>query len=225
MNLGVIYDYLWVFPLIGGIFSLIALLSPAAYLSESGNIFSLWMWGLVSIRVFDGIEFLENTAFSDNIFIITPSVICSIIIGVSAFVLISFGITCRKDLKAGSIVKSKWLTPAVLIIISTIGWMISIELVYLLGPSSLSFWEVINPNFGVIGMFLGAGFAIGGYAISKYGAKQRDETIYVLNRARSSSSPLVSIKSGMSVKFCPECGTKAEEEFQHFCSNCGFKLK
>ncbi|MBY8992318.1 MAG: zinc ribbon domain-containing protein [Candidatus Lokiarchaeota archaeon] len=220
-----IYEYIWIFPLIGGIFSILALLTPAAYFSESFYTFNLWMWGLISVQVNDPyFGSYGETTFIDNIFILTPSVIASIIIGVSSIILISSAVTCKKKLKADDIIKSNWLTPAILILISTIAWIISIELVFLLGPTSMSFWETNNPGFGVIGMFLGSGFAIGGYIISKYGAKQRDEVIFVANRNEISISTLASAKSGMSIKYCPECGTKAEEELQHFCRNCGFKL-
>lgn len=224
MKVRVLYEYMWVFPLIGGMFSLLALLTPAAFLSRSGNIFSLWMWGLVSVRVFDGSGFIRNTAFTDNIFIITPSVVFSILIGVCAIVLISSAISCKRDLKGVLGIKSSWLTPGILIIISTVGWIISIELVYRLGPSSMSFWEIIDPGFGVIGMFLGSGFAIGGYAISRYGTKQRDEVILITSQKGTLRSSPASDQFGLGFKFCPECNMKTRDELQRFCVNCGYKL-
>lgn len=220
-----IYEHIWVFPLIGGFFSILALLTPAGYFNESFYTFNIWMWGLTSVQVND--PYFGNygeTMFIDNIFILTPSIIISIIIGVSAIVLISSALTCRKRLKASSVIKGKWLTPAILILISTIAWIINIELVFRLGPISMSFWKTIKPGFGVIGMFLGSGFAIGGYVISKYGAKQRDEVNFIANRNKASISSFVSTKSGTSIKFCSECGVKTEEVLQYFCRNCGFKL-
>ena len=221
-----IYEYIWSFPLIGGLLSISALLTPAAFFIESSYIFNLWMWGLTSLEFTDPyFGSYREIAFVENIFILTPSVIISIIIGVSSIVLIFSAITCKRKIKAGSIIKSYWLTPTILILTSTIGWIINIELVFRLGPTSMSFWGAVDPGFGVIGMFLGSGFAIGGYIISKYTAKQREEVIFVGNRNKTLISPLSSTKSDMSIKFCPECGTKAEEELQHFCRNCGFKLK
>jgi hypothetical protein len=228
MKSTILYDYMWAFPLMGGVISLLALLTPAGFLSEAGNIFSLWIWGLVSTRVFDGFDYIEDIAFSDNIFVITPSVIFSILIGVCAIVLISSAINCKKELKGVSGLKSTWLTPAILITISIIGWIISIELAFRLGPYSMSFWEYINPGFGVIGMFLGSGLAIGGYIISKFYIRQIDEIIYFVNQPKASNSPVNLIEStqhGVNIKFCPECGTKTEEKQQQFCRNCGFQLK
>jgi len=225
MESRILYDYMWVFPLVGGIIPLLALLTPAGFLSDSGNTFSLWMWGLTSIRVFDGMEYIEDTAFSDNIFVIIPSIISSILIGVCAIMLISSAYTCKKELRGVLTIKSSWLTPAILLTISTIGWIISIELVFILGPTSMSFWQYIDPHFGVIGMFLGSGFAIVGYIISKYYAKETDEVIFITNQADTTRSLTSSTKSGKNIKFCPECGTETEEGFQRFCRNCGLKFQ
>lgn len=225
INLKEIYENIWLFPLIGGIFSLIALLTPAAYFTESFYTFYLWMWGLTSVQMDD--PYFGNygdTTFIEDIFILHPSIIISIIIGVSSTVLISSAFICKKKLKTSSVIKSKWLTPAILILIGTMAWMICMELYFQLGPTSRSFWGTINPGFGVIGMFLGSGFALGGYVISKYGAKQRDEIIFIANQDKTSISSFVSAKSGTSIKFCSKCGTKTEEDLQDFCRNCGFKL-
>ena len=108
MKLKEIYEHMWIFPLIGGLFSILALHIPAGYFNESVYSFNIWMWGLTSIQIND--PYFGNygeTMFIDNNFILHPSIIISIIIGVSSTVLISSALICRKHLKSSSVIKSK----------------------------------------------------------------------------------------------------------------------
>ncbi|MFX1281605.1 MAG: zinc ribbon domain-containing protein [Promethearchaeota archaeon] len=220
------YRYIWVFPLIGGILSLIALATPAASLYESDSYFVLWMWGLLTVQFYDPIVGdYSNTAFSDNLYILIPSIILSIIIGLSAIYLISSGITCKRDMKKDTGVKTNWLTPIILIVISTITWTINIELVYQFGPSSMSFWEYILPGYGIIGSFIGAGIAGVGYLLFKNIVKIREVIIFNAPQKRILILPSTPKQSGFITKFCPECGAHVDDEVPNYCTSCGFKLK
>ena len=217
--MGEIYDYLWGFPLVGAILGIIAMLTPAAYLTEFGSSFYLWMWGLVSFQIYD----YGTTAYTDNILIIIPSVIISIVIVISIIALLASANKYRNDRKVGIISNGKGLTSSIFIIVSTIAWIISIETVYISG--GMSFWGLTSPGFGVIGMFLGSVITIIGYAVSKYGSKQRRDVDFIPKKDPIMKSITTPISVGSTFNFCPECGKKIISETQRFCMQCGFELQ
>ncbi|MHA2038200.1 MAG: zinc ribbon domain-containing protein [Promethearchaeota archaeon] len=219
-----IYDYAWAFPLVGAILGTVAMLTPAAYIMEFGSSFYLWIWGLVSFQIFD--PYLGSygmTIYTDNLLLIIPSVIISIIIMISIIVLIGSANRCRKDMKSGIFGNSKGLTPSILIIISTIAWIVSVEFVYMSG--GMHFWTVTSPGFGVIGMFLGSSISIIGYAVSKRGPTQRGEVEFIPKKDIIAQSVSTSIPVGNTLNFCPECGQNLAKFPQRFCMNCGFEFK
>ena len=218
--MGEIYDYVWGFPLVGAILGIIAMLTPAAYVMEFGSSFYLWMWGLVSFQIYG---YYGMTVYTDNILIIIPSVIISIVIVISIIALLASANKCRKDKKEGNIGNSRGLTPSILIIVSTIAWIISIEIVYMSG--GMSFWGLTSPGFGVIGMFLGSALTIIGYAVSKYGSKQRRDVEFIPKKYTVMKSVSTPISVGSTFNFCPECGQKINSVTQRFCMKCGFELQ
>lgn len=217
----------WIISLVGAVLTLIALLTPAAYdfyrdYLARGS-FMVWMWGLVSLNLSDYEYdiYIHELAFTDNIRIFIPCIICSIIIISSVIVIIVSAINYRKE-NRGALT---WLFSAIAIIISTIAWMVAIEIVYIF--ESMSFWLEVNPGFGVIGPFIGASLALVGFGVSKIGAKER-EPIQVPEEIRVPKIPQVEAQKiqGMPiVKFCPMCGYKVEREEHRFCRNCGFAIR
>lgn len=165
-------DFIWVFPLIGGIITLISLFTPAAFVFRMWDFVFFWMWGLLVIH-YSSIELgtFNSITFNDNMLILIPSIISSIVIFISVIILFVSSYFCRRERNEQNIIKSRGLGPSILIIVSTILWMITIEIAFI-GPVSISFWNTYNSGFGVIGMFLGAIVAIIGYGISRYIVKQ-----------------------------------------------------
>jgi len=221
--MGEIYDYVWGFPLVGAILGIIAMLAPSAYISDFSGSFYLWMWGLVSVQIFD--PYYGNfgtTAYTDNILIIIPSVIISIVIMISIISLLATANKCRNDIKLGITGNSKGLTPSILIVISTIAWIISIEVVYMSG--GMSFWNLTSPGFGVIGMFLGSVITIIGYAVSKQGLKRRRDIEFMPKQSIGMKTVSTPIPVGSTLNFCPECGQKTADFSQRFCMKCGIEF-
>jgi len=217
--MGEIYDYVWGFPLVGAILGIIAMLTPAASIIEFGSSFYLWIWGLVSFQLFG---YGGMTAYTDNILLIIPSIIISIVIVISIIALLASANKCRNDMKVGNIGNSKGLTPSILIIISTIAWIISVEVVYVSG--GMSFWAFTSPGFGVIGMFLGSIIPIIGYAVSKQGIKRRRDLDFIPKKSIEMKSESTPIAVGSALNFCPECGQKTADFTQRFCMKCGFEF-
>lgn len=225
--MGEIRNYIWTFPLLGGILTLIALLTPAVYIYEIGDYIFLWIWGLFSVQIHDYYydTTYNLTTFTDNELILIPSIICSVFIFVGILALFSSSYSFRKEIKKGNIEKNRGLAPSIIIMISTIAWMISMEISFIVGPGSMSFWSAYNVGFGVIGMFLGAIFGMIGYGVSKYMAKQRGEVKFLPKKGfqiKFSSDPTITASN---FNFCPECGQKIISETQRFCMNCRFELR
>ena len=222
-----IKEYAWVFSLVGGVLTLIALLTPAASDFYSGYLvsgsFMVWMWGLVSLN-FSDYEYdiyIHEVAFTDNIRILIPCIICSMIILACVIVIIASAINYRKVERGAEM----WLFSAITIIISTIAWIIAIEAAYIF--ESMSFWLEVNPGFGVIGPFIGASLALAGFGVSKISAKER-EPIQVPEKRYVPRVPRVEAqKTQVSEKlnFCPKCGYKIEQKEHRFCRNCGFAIR
>jgi len=158
---------IWIFPFIGGIITLISFLTPAAhriYRSPSfESDYYLWMCNLfISHRYETGIHTTE-IKFDINLISLIPSIICSLLI---IFFNITCIITANKYRKGVLNTKISWLVLAILTIITAIVWMVMMEVsrVILYGHT---FWDIVSPNFGIIGPFLDAGLEIIGFVLTK----------------------------------------------------------
>ncbi len=215
-------NYFWVPPLIGGILSLISLATPAAYFSQMGNSIYVWMWGFLSIKLYGYYGYITETAFTDNMNLLIPSIICSLIIFIGAVTLIAFANMNRKGTTNVQEVKNKWYFLSILLIITTAGWMIVYEVLAQV-EVGFSWWENMDPGFGVIGIFIGAVISLIGTAVSSYMVRQGQRVITPykqLPMERPNLQPL----TPTTPKFCPMCGNKIMNITFKFCSNCSFKL-
>ena len=220
-------NYYWVPPLIGGILSLIALATPATYTNQMGLDFYVWMWGLASISLYHYYYgTFTDTTFTDNMSLLIPSIICTLLVFISAVALIVFANMNRRG-TAVQEVKNKWYFSSILLIITTAGWMIVYEVVAQV-ETSFSWWENMDPGFGVIGIFIGAVISLIGTAVSSYMVRQGQRVITPYKQLPTEQG--LPIQKGpqpmptTAPKFCPMCGNKIENETFKFCSNCGFKL-
>ncbi len=157
----------WIFPLIGGIITLIALLTPAAYFIYRSPSFTsdfyLWMCNLYFSHRFEFGIYTTIIEFDTQLIGLIPSIILSLIITILSILTITTAIKCRKGTMNINI---SWMVSAVVIIIATIIWMIMMEVSrrVLYGHQ---FWGIFNPGFGVIVPFIGAGLEIVGYIFLK----------------------------------------------------------
>ncbi|MHA2037865.1 MAG: hypothetical protein ACW972_01490 [Promethearchaeota archaeon] len=157
----------WGLPLIGGIITLIALLTPAAYVIYRSpsftNDFFLWMCSLFFSHRFEMGIYTTRIEFDIQLISLIPSIICSLIIAILSMVTI---ITANKYRKGTIDINVSWVVSAVVIIFTTIIWMVMMEISrrVLYGHG---FWGLFSPGFGVIVPFLGAGLEIVGYILLK----------------------------------------------------------
>ncbi|MFX1304892.1 MAG: hypothetical protein ACFE9X_16175 [Promethearchaeota archaeon] len=162
-----IKKYIWIFPFIGGLIILISFLTPAATFAyqESSFYSEFYRWMLDFYIAFDytnGILTTTriglNTSFTGYI----SFTISFLIIGLNIFLLIS---TIRYK-KRNISPKSIWLVFPILTVMLTITWMVMKEVSTILSHNH-SFWGLLSPGFGMIGLFLGAGLEIIGYILLK----------------------------------------------------------
>ena len=162
--------YFWMIPFVGVVICSIALFTPAAFFENQiwNHTIYVWIWGYnvnKLVSVFDQSVSIDSQFYSHSLQLI-PSLISSSIIIIS-IIIIAFSVyKHRKDFRDGKIKITQSLIPVILIIISTIIWMLSMEIAEL-SIYDLSMWDRYIPNFGVIGMFLGAGFIITGFIVIK----------------------------------------------------------
>ena len=154
---------IWIFPLLGSVLVFIAFLSPAAYLDEritgtSQNYMYIWMWGLIS-AYFSG--YIPAISFSTNLLILIPSIAISVLVFISFFRVFKSSYRVWKGEKSLMDVKGKWKFMSIILIISTIGWIVWIEIAMFISSGfQIGFWPGMAPGFGIIGIFLGVGFII-----------------------------------------------------------------
>ncbi|MFX0035188.1 MAG: hypothetical protein ACFE9I_06060 [Candidatus Hermodarchaeota archaeon] len=150
----------WVAPFIGGVLSLIALTTPAWFISldePTGEYTYIWIWGLVLDK---------NVGYNPTWFsigglyswILYFSIICSILIMICAIMLIILAIMNGIGKEEFKEVKRTWYLLSILLIITISVW----------NYFSFSWWGHY-PGFGVIGIYLSAFITlIGTKAIDRY---------------------------------------------------------
>lgn len=159
--------YIWWFPLIGGITTLISFSTPAAYFFYDYPTYStqFYRWML---DFYVSLVFFENGTQTINTGINTSptgyiSWICSLLIIISSIIII---LNANKYRKGIIVPKNNWLIFSLIITTLTLSWMIMKE-ISTINSYSHSFWGLLSPGFGIIGPFLGAGLILVGYLFLK----------------------------------------------------------
>ncbi|MFX1326146.1 MAG: hypothetical protein ACFE8N_14445 [Promethearchaeota archaeon] len=166
--------YLWRLPLAGVIISLISLFFPAASFRNTSSSWDhtiyRWMEGFYYdklITFYDQNSSINVRFYNDPIQLI-PSIISSSLILLSTLFIVINTIKHKAELKQGVYRKSFAYIPPILIILSTIIWMSSMEFAEN-SQYDLSMWNRYISNLGVVGMFLGGAIIISGFfLIGKY---------------------------------------------------------
>ncbi|MFX1410810.1 MAG: hypothetical protein ACFFA6_10675 [Promethearchaeota archaeon] len=138
-----IKNFIWIFPVLGGILTIIALFFPAAYFKITN--YPVWMVG-----------YNDETGWLENAADLAFGIIIVLIIFAASIILVYTGI---KSFKGEAAIKLWALLASVIIILSVI-WIVAIE-----GNEAFS-WRVFNPGFGIIAPFIGACIALGGTIIA-----------------------------------------------------------
>ncbi|MFX1389792.1 MAG: hypothetical protein ACFE9Z_07015 [Promethearchaeota archaeon] len=214
--MGDIKEKAWAFPVVGGIIALIALLTPASYISEYYVSMYVWMWGLFSVQVYGYGGYTRFTADPGEL---TISLLCTIFILINIIAMVVIGALNKRQ---GTSEKN-WVAPSVLVIVGTIIYIAGLEInTYLIG--GFSYWQNVNPGFGVIGMFIGSIISLIGIGVLKSRTRPPLEVIVPMKKeivnSVGESTPI-----GQSMKFCPECGHKILNSSHKFCVNCGFQIE
>ena len=163
----------WLLPIIGGLIALISLFTPTTYNYRSGvQLYYVWM-NQLAIDIWPNLitPYLLRTDLS----LVILSISLSVIIFVSTIVLITSTNIFRKTSRSYQKLKWVWLLLAILIIGSTLIWIIYMEIFY--NISGASHWQNYRPHFGVIGPFIGAGLIIIGTFLVKKGEEGKETDV------------------------------------------------
>jgi hypothetical protein len=223
--------HFWIAPLLGGVLSLIALLTPATYKTLYKEYIYIWMWGLGNTKVYDPYEgiYYTDTLFTDNLQYLIPSIICSILILIFAIILIVSANKNRTGRLEFNRVKKTWYGLSVLLIITTAIWMISYEFVSY-RENSESWWGVMDIGFGVIGIFLGSFISIMATARIDYLIKKKEGIHFPYITKQEIEYPQSTNEGGYKTqrltapKFCPKCGNEVMIKNSKFCRGCGYEF-
>ena len=151
----------WLLPIIGGVIALISLFTPVTIWDSSGRFAIQWMFQL-------GLE-LEPTIILGlwrwDPFLLSLSIILSIINLASTIIIIILTIIYKRSSRDYRNLKKIWLLFAIIIIFSTLTWIIKMEIFYINWGGS--HWQAYTPNFGVIGPFIGSAVIIIGVYLAR----------------------------------------------------------
>ena len=166
-----IKNLVWGFPLVGGLIIIISFLTPAATFSyqESSFYSEFYRWMLdfyIAYDYMDGILTTTRFGLSTSITGHISYIISFLIIGLTILLLVSVIKYKKRDLFP----KFNLLGFPILIVVLTIAWMVMKEISTILSYNH-SFWGLLSPGFGIIGLFLGAGLQIVGYIFLKKNSK------------------------------------------------------
>ena len=190
-------DNIWIFPLLGGIFIFIALLTPSAWID--GNItktspayYYIWTWGLYSAYV---PGYLPTISIDLNLFVLIPSVAAAIAIIIALRGIFKTTFHVWKGTRTALDVKIAWKKLIIMVLITSIAWIVLVEIGTLLSSNfTLSFWSGMSAGFGIIGLFLGAFFILIGLILIEIVLKNKGEVVFLKGVRRVEAEPEIQSK-------------------------------
>ncbi len=158
-------NHLWTLPFIGIIICFTSLLTPTAFFENTfwNHLIYNWLWGYFYEKLPSDVVIRR---FYNDPLQLFSSIFATIIIIVCLLIIITSFYKNRDKLKSGIINPFTSILPSIFIIIIMSIWMITMEIAEL-QLYGISFWLRYLPNFGLIGMFLGAGIIICGFLLIK----------------------------------------------------------
>ncbi|MEJ2249105.1 MAG: hypothetical protein P8Y70_09015 [Candidatus Lokiarchaeota archaeon] len=224
--------YMYAFPLVSAILSIIAILTPTAGTDLMGLMMMyIWMWGLFYISIAaippasSGITLIE---FTSNYSLLAFSIFCTIIIILSIILLVIS--TVR--LKNGRNMDTMMIISSTILIAISIIYIIGVEIIFsaltaipgITTGISISIWSILNPSFGIIGPIIAGIVGIAGALIDKFYVRKLKPEVKESNEGLYKERKIQPDVEEVGKNFCPECGSKLEKEDLKFCSNCGYNL-
>ena len=152
-----IRKYFWILNIVGGLITLIAILTPTSYNDYSLPYYYVWM-NQIGVDV----DPLAIYLLREDVFLVAISTILALIIFSSALLSITLtSISLRNSLPFKKL-QWKMIILALLAIASTLFWIIMMESFY--NEAGYNHWVATgggySPCFGVIGPFIGAAFVV-----------------------------------------------------------------
>jgi hypothetical protein len=231
-----------IFPLIAGIVSIVALLTPADLFRvsigteryrEFAWMMGLLFWDYLDVAfIYPDYEFgVLYTAYAYEMFIFSIISVIILIVCISSNIIT--GNKLRGEKRQFHEIKKTWIATGILYLAAATIYIVGSEIgfsFYKLRTygAPVSYWENRIPLFGIIGLFISGGLVIIG-TILGIKAKEREEVITpstqieATPKIQSVPKPTTIIEK-QTYKYCPECGTKNELKTAKFCVNCGITL-
>lgn len=148
-------ERLWIIPLIGGLVALISLFLPVTTWHPVGNLAIQWMFQL-GLRLE---PFIELSLWRWDPLLLSLSIILSMINFVSCSIVILLTVIYKRKSKSFLKLKKYWLIFGIIITLSTLAWIIKMEVFYNIWGGSHWFGDY-SPNVGIITPFVGSGLII-----------------------------------------------------------------
>lgn len=231
-------EFVWILPLVAGICTVIAILTPTASYT---NLYASWYWWMWNFScIFRPGDTPINFFFVELDFII-PSIVTTITLLLSAINLFILSNTTKKRKFSTKDFVLMSITSAGLTIFIMIYYAFAMRTALIDGftigeitfaPGYL-FWSEFSPSFGMILSFISVIISIIGAGIFKHYSNKR---YYILPSTRDVAHQYVPpkvepvtqyipvIKSAETRMFCHECGKKVIRVDVKFCTRCGAKF-
>jgi len=165
VNINDIKKYLWLVPLSGGILLLLSVFSPASYLIIGPLFTHFWMWGLTV----GGIGFtVTGISFSLQIEVLVAGLLFTFFILICSILIIVITIQVKKETRKVDELRNFWISSGLIVILSSIAWIIMIESVAIAPFHPPDWWGYYNLGFAAIGPFIAGALLIATVFIDKY---------------------------------------------------------
>ncbi len=224
-------NYIWLFPVIGGIFGIITFFVPVMSLDLSSGSTSIdwnyWIWGLTTYSMSDPYYgSYSETEFTNNSALLTVSIISIITIAVGVIIQFITGATNKRNINYSTPFMTMNGISAILLFIGPIVFLVGADWPTTRStgsfPPGYDVWDAFDEGFGIISPFIGGVISILGIPAHYYFFKYRIETL--TERKQVFKDKVTAIKKPISINFCPKCGQKMEFKDSKFCPNCRFKF-
>ncbi len=144
-----IKEKLWLFPLLGGVISLLALLAPALTYIECYNV---WMYGLHAYVWKGSVVLTDPDTYFFESDLLTISITCTLSVAICSAIIIIMSVISSRD-KMKSIARITWLVSSIIMIVAPIIWRNALI-------SSDHWIQFYDLAFGFIGIYIGAVLAL-----------------------------------------------------------------